>query len=215
MADSKIVIRVIRRLGQEYSKKGDMDFGNAKDTLIAVLLSAQTTDKQVLKIYPAFQKQFPTWKSLSEADVREIEKSIHTIGLYRSKARAIKKMAKMIRDEFKGRVPATMEKLVTLPGVGRKTASCVLTYVFHEPAIAVDTHVSRIAHRLGWAKGNTPEKVEKELMALVPKKEWMEINRVFVQFGRDVCVGGKKPKCWKCPVAKWCPYESKIGEPER
>jgi len=205
--------KVISVLGKTYTKKGDMDLGSAKDTLLGVLLSARTTDVQVLKRFPAFRERFPTWESLAEADVDEIGSYIHTIGLYKTKAKAIKGLAHKILTEFGGNVPDTMEELITLPGVGRKTASCVLSYVFHTPAIAVDTHVFRIARRLGWAKGNTPEKVEKELMAAVPQSSWNEINRTFVQFGRDICVGGKTPKCWACPVAKWCAYRPKTPKP--
>ncbi len=205
---------VIRTLGKRYTKKGDMDLGSAEDTLLGVLLSARTTDVQVLKVFPAFRKKFPTWKSLANAKVRDIEKSINTIGLYKSKAKAIKGLAERILTVYDGEVPDTMDELTTLPGVGRKTASCVLSYVYKKPAIAVDTHVFRITRRLGWAKGSSPEKVEKELMELVPKKMWNEINRTFVQFGRDICIGGKKPKCWKCPVAKWCAYTPKTKNPD-
>lgn len=203
---------VIRKLGKIYPQKGDMDLGNPADTLLAVLLSARTTDKQVLKVFPAFRKRFPSWSSLARADVNAIGKTINTIGLYKSKAKAIKGLAQKILKDFNGRVPDTMEDLITLPGVGRKTASCVLSYVYQTPAVAVDTHVFRIARRLGWAKGTSPAKVEKELMALVPKSLWNEINRVFVHFGRDICIGGRKPKCWKCPVAQWCAYEPKTKE---
>lgn len=186
-----------------------MDLGSPEDTILGVLLSARTTDKQVLNVFPAFRKKFPTWKSLASADAAEIGRSISTIGLYRAKAKAINGLAKKILGEFGGRVPKTMEELVTLQGVGRKTASCVLAYAFGVPAIAVDTHVFRISHRLGWSKGKTPEKVEMDLKKIVPETSWNEINRTFVQFGREICVGGKKPKCWMCPVAQWCAFTPK------
>lgn len=205
---------VIFVLSQRYRQKADMDLGSPEDTILGVLLSARTTDRQVLKAFPAFRKKFPDWESLAAADVAEIGKSISTIGLYRAKAKAINGLAKKILSEFGGTVPKTMEELVTLPGVGRKTASCVLSYAFHVPAIAVDTHVFRIVHRLGWSNGKTPEKVEQDLKKLVPEKSWDEINRTMVRFGREICVGGKKPKCWMCPVAQWCAFTPKTPAPK-
>jgi endonuclease-3 len=205
--------KVIQILKRRYPQKADMDLGNPEDTLIGTVLSARTTDAQVLRMFPAFRKKFPTWEKLAKASPVEIGKSINTIGLYVSKAKALNGLAKMILLDFGGKVPGTMEELVRLPGVGRKTASCVLIESFHQPAIAVDTHVFRIARRLGWAKGNTPEKVERELMALIPKRLWIHANRTMLHFGRDVCVGGKKPECWRCPVAKWCAYAPKTKKP--
>lgn len=202
--------KVVLILGKRYTKRGDMDLGSPEDTILGVLMSARTTDKQVLRAFPSFRKKFPNWMSLARADVADIAKSISTIGLYRSKAKAIKGLAQKVLKDFGGKVPRTMEELVTLPGVGRKTASCVLSYAFNVPAIAVDTHVFRITRRLGWTKGKTPEKVEQDLKRLVPEKLWGETNRTMVQFGRDICIGGT-PRCWKCPVAKWCVYQPKTA----
>lgn len=204
----KHVADVLKTLDQKYPGKGMMDFGNPEDTLIATLLSARTTDVQVLRVYPTLRKRYPTFKALAEADTREMGKIIKSIGFYNAKARNVKKLAKVLLDEFGGKVPHTMEELVRLPGVGRKTASCVLTYAFAIPAIAVDTHVYRIVHRLGWAKGKTVEQVEQELRELIPEKYWIGLNRSLVQFGRDVC-RAPKPQCWRCPVAKWCAYPNK------
>jgi endonuclease-3 len=210
---SSIAAKVIQTLDKLYDAKGMTDLGNPEDTLLATILSARTTDVQVLKLFPAFRKKFSTWKKLAEADVRDIEKSINTIGLYRAKAKNLKALGQKMISDFQGKVPKTMEELVTLPGVGRKTASVVLAFSFNTPAIAVDTHVFRIAHRLGWSKGKTPEQVERDLLALVPKPEWINVNRTMVQFGRDVCVGGRKPECWRCPIAKWCAFEPKTPKP--
>jgi len=205
--------RVLHILSSRYPQKADMDLGTPEDTILGVLMSARTTDVQVLKAFPAFRKKFPTWKKLANATPAEIAATISTIGLYRAKAKAINGLAKMILNDFNGKVPQTMEELILLPGVGRKTASCVLAYCFHVPAIAVDTHVFRVAHRLGWSNGKTPERVERDLRALVPEKDWMEINRTFVRFGREICTGARKPKCWMCPVAKWCAYQPKTAAP--
>lgn len=203
--------KIITILSRLYTAKGMVDFGNPEDTLLATLLSARTTDEQVLKAYPGFRRAFPDWETLTDADERVIASTINTIGLFRNKAKAIKALAKMILEKFHGRVPDTMEELIQLPGVGRKTASCVLGYSFKKPAVAVDTHVFRIAHRLGWAKGKTPERVEEEIKSVVAEDEWRVVNRVFVQFGRDVCKASK-PQCWRCPVRELCPYTPKTRE---
>jgi endonuclease-3 len=212
MPNTEQVKSVITTLSRRYPAKGMVDLGNPEDTLIATLLSARTTDKQVIKVYPGFRRAFPTLEDLAKADVAEIEKEISTIGLYKNKAKAIKGLANMLLNEFAGKVPETMEELIRLPGVGRKTASCVLWYAFRKPAIAVDTHVFRIAHRLGWARGRSPEKVEEELKALVPKSYWGKINRAFVHFGRDICKS-PRPECWRCPVRDLCAYEPKTRAP--
>lgn len=204
---------MISILGKRYTAKADMDLGNPKDTLLGVLLTARTTDKQVLKIFPAFKKRFPTFASLAASSPEEIGKSIATIGLYKSKAKAIHGLSQIILNKHHGKVPGTFDVLVELPGVGRKTANCVLSHVFGKDTVCVDTHVFRIAHRLGWSKGRTPEAVERDLMKLVPQSSWREINRTFVQFGRDICTGGKKPACWMCPVSRWCAYPHKTPKP--
>lgn len=191
-----------------------VDFGTAEDTLIATVLSARTRDEQVLAVYPGLRQKFPTLQDLARASWQEIASRITRIGLYQHKAKAVKALAQMLLTEFGGKVPRTMEELVRLPGVGRKTASCVLGYAFHLPAVAVDTHVFRISHRLGWAKGKTPEAVEEELKALFPSKVWTEINRMGVKFGRTICVPGR-PRCWQCPVRHLCPYEPKTPDPTK
>lgn len=204
---------VIHTLAKTYTAKGMVDLGSAEDTLIATLLSARTRDEQVLKVYPALRKRFPTMRDFAKAPAEKIASSISSIGLYRNKAKAIQALASVVLERHAGKVPRTMDELVALPGVGRKTASCVLAYAFRIPAIAVDVHVFRIAHRLGWVKGKTPEQVEAELKLVVPKKDWIDVNRTFVQFGRDICRPGR-PQCWRCPVAKWCTYPSKTPAPK-
>ncbi len=208
------VERVLNTLGKRYHGPGGTHLETAEDTLLATLMTARTTDKQTLAAFPAFRKRFPTWKKLADADWQDIARTINTIGLYRQKAKAINKLARMILEEYDGRVPSTMEELTRLPGVGRKTASVVLSFVFGKPAIAVDTHVFRITHRLGWTRGKNAVVVERELRALVPERLWSEINRVLVPFGRDVC-RAPTPQCWRCPVAKWCVYAEKTEKPRR
>lgn len=205
---------VLTRLKKIYPAKAMVDFGAAEDTLIATLLSARTRDEQVLAAYPKLRAAFPRLQDLADASLPDLEKTINTIGLFRAKARAIKALAQILIEKYDGQVPKTIEQLIELPGVGRKTASCVLWYAFSIPAIAVDTHVFRLTHRLGWARGKTPEEVEKELAIVVPRALWGEMNRLFVQFGRTVCLPGN-PKCWKCPVRELCPYPNKTPEPKR
>lgn len=211
---SAFASRVIRTLAKTYTKGGDMDLGNPKDTLLGVLLSARTKDAQVLKIFPAFKKAFPTFASLAKSSPSEIRKHISSIGLNRSKAKAIHELSKIIVTRFKGKVPNSFEALVTLPGIGRKSANCVLSYVFNKDTICVDTHVYRIAHRLGWSRGKTPDRVELELQKIVPKRLWREINRTFVHFGRDICQP-RTPQCWRCPVAQLCAFKPKTPVPSK
>lgn len=203
----------IKLLAKRYTEKGMVDFGTPEDTLIATLLSARTRDEQVIKAYPGLRKAFPTLRAFAKATPAAIEKPIKTIGLYRAKAKAIHGLAKLLLERHAGQVPKTMEELIELPGVGRKTASCVLGYAFKLPAIAVDTHVYRVARRLGWVKGNTPEKVEAELKAQIPKPLWREVNRVLIPFGRDICKPGV-PHCWRCPLVSICAYRPKTAPPK-
>lgn len=208
-----IAMRVLRILGKRYTEKGKTDFGNPKDTLLATVLSARTTDEQVLRVFPELRKRYPSFKKLANAKERDLEDIIKSIGFYKTKARRLKELAHEMMTRFGGKVPQTMEELVTLPGVGRKTASIVLSFCFDTPAIAVDTHVHRIARRLGWTESNTPERIEQDLKKLLPKRHWSKINRVMVPFGRDICQA-RKPQCWRCPVSQFCPYEPKTPAPK-
>ncbi|MBD3281603.1 endonuclease III [Candidatus Uhrbacteria bacterium] len=203
---------ILKTLKKHYPQKGDMDLGSPADSLLATIMSARTTDAQVLKMFPSFRKKFPNWNTLAKAKVEDIASAMNTIGLYRNKAKSIKALSQKIITDHQGKVPNNMDELVALPGVGRKTASCVLSACYNKPAIAVDTHVFRIAHRLGWAKGKDVVKVEKELAELVPQKSWSHINRTFVHFGREICKPGK-PLCYKCPIASYCAYPNKTLEP--
>jgi endonuclease-3 len=209
---AQAVKKIIATLKREFPGKGAVELDRPEDVLLATVLSARTRDEQVLKAYPALRARFPDLKSLAGADVEDIAKAIKTIGLYRAKAKSLQGIARALLREHQGNVPSTLESLIALPGVGRKTANCVLCYAFKVPAIAVDTHVHRVTNRLGWVKTKTPEQTETALMRLIPKSLWLDVNRVFVQFGRAVCLPGR-PHCWKCPVAKWCAYPRKSMKP--
>jgi endonuclease-3 len=185
-----------------------MEVGDPYRTLVAVILSARTRDEQVLKLLPNFFQSFPTPQKLAKANVDAVASKVNTVGMYRQKAKNLSNMAKMLVERYGGRVPQSMEDLVALPGVGRKTASVVLVACFGKQAIAVDTHVHRVTNRIGWVKTKTPEKTEQALLALVPRDLQKTVNRVFVKFGRYICIPGR-PRCWMCPIQDECRYANK------
>lgn len=214
MARPTDITRILKRLKRAFPNPGAMELGDAFRTLVAVMLSARTRDEQVLKLLPGLFEAFPTAETLAAASVPHIESKINTIGMYRQKAKNLKKMTQMLVDQHGGCVPQTMDELTALAGVGRKTASVVLLACFGEPAIAVDTHVHRVTNRLGWVKTKTPEKTEMALRAVVPRAMWRIVNQVFVKFGRYVCIPGR-PRCWMCPIQADCPYKNKaLREPK-
>lgn len=157
--DGKI-IKTLARLKKHWRNPGAMEIGSPYQNLVAVMLSARTRDEQVLKLLPGFWKAFPSPEELSVATTKQIESKINTIGMYRQKAKNLKKMAGQVVQRFGGNIPSTIDELVHLAGVGRKTASVVLVASFNTPAIAVDTHVHRVTNRLGWVKTNAPEKLK-------------------------------------------------------
>lgn len=178
---------------------------------IAVLLSAQTTDKGVNKVTPALWERYPTIPDLASANVTDVEEIIRSIGFYRTKAANCIKCAQMVLSEYGGEIPRDIDELQKLPGVGRKTANVVLNEAFGiVEGIAVDTHVFRIAHRLRFSKEETPAKTEKDLLALYPRENWGPINHQWVLFGREVC-DAKKPKCGECFICDLCPSCGKKG----
>ncbi len=212
MPKAATVRKVISVLKRDFPGKGAVELDRPEDVLLATVLSARTRDEQVLKAYPKLRARFPTLASLAEASASEIADAIKEIGLYRAKARSVKGIAEALLRDHAGAVPRAMVGLVALPGVGRKTANCVLCYAFKQPAIAVDTHVFRIANRLGWTRSRRPEDTERALMRLIPKDLWLHVNRVFVQFGRAICLPGH-PRCWACPVSAWCRFPGKTKKP--
>ena len=171
--------------------------------LIAVRLSAQCTDARVNLVTPALFERFPTIESFAEADPEEVGRYVHSCGLYKTKARDIVGLCKMLRDVYGGRVPDTMEELTKLPGVGRKTANLICGDVYGKPAVVADTHCIRISNRLGFCDSKDPLKVEKQLRNLLPPEESNDFCHRLVLFGRDVCTA-RSPKCEQCPIAKDC-----------
>jgi len=172
--------------------------------LIATVLSQRTRDEVTEMAAKKLFARYGAPSSLSKADVKDIENLIHEVGFYRVKAPRIREIARIINNEYDGKVPEDIDELLALPGVGRKTANCVLVYGFGKNAIAVDTHVHRISNRLGLVSTGTPEETEMKLREVLPEKYWLHINELMVRFGQDICrpIG---PKCFNCPIAGFCP----------
>ena len=173
--------------------------------LIGTILSARTKDESTTRIVKDLFKVYKNARQLSKAKLRDVEKIIKSIGFYHVKAERIIEVAKIIDSKYKGKVPDDLEKLVALPGVGRKTANCVLVYAYEIPAIPVDIHVHRISNRLGLVKTKTPEETEFALMEKIPKKYWLDVNDTFVMYGQNICKP-ISPMCDVCKIKKSCKY---------
>ncbi len=173
--------------------------------LIGTILSARTRDETTTKVVKNLLSHYKSAKALSNAKIKEIEKIIKPIGFYHVKARRIIDVASILNSKYHGKVPNDFEKLIDLPGVGRKTANCVLVYAFDKPAIPVDIHVHRISNRLGLVDTKTPEETEFELMKKIPKKYWLQINDTFVMYGQNICKP-ISPMCNICKIRKKCKY---------
>lgn len=193
------------RLAQLYPEvKCPLIHRNTFELLIAVILSAQCTDAAVNKATPAFFRRFPDPISLSRASTVEIEPLIRTLGLYRAKAKSLQRCAQQLVEEFNGEVPATMEQLTRLAGVGRKTANVILGHAFDIPGIAVDTHCKRLSRRLGLTRQLDPTKIEQDLSRILPASEWTGFSHRLIIHGRQVCFA-RKPACEKCALGELCP----------
>lgn len=184
----------------------ELTHSNVYELLVAVILSAQATDVSVNKVTPALFARFPDVRSLSTADIKEIESYIRNIGLYHNKARMIKEMAQMCVEKYQGEIPSGRKDLQSLPGVGRKTANVVLSVWFDVPAIAVDTHVERVSKRLYLAKpDDSVIKVEEKLRRKIKRERWNRAHHLFIFFGRYFCKA-KAPQCESCPFVNQCRY---------
>ncbi|MFH0923082.1 MAG: endonuclease III [Candidatus Micrarchaeota archaeon] len=173
--------------------------------LIATMLSHRTRDEKTEEATDALFKHYATPKSLAQAPEAEIRALIKPVGFYRVKAKRVKNAARILLKQFNGKVPHKMEELLSIPGVGRKTADCVLVYAFRIPAIPVDTHVHRISNRLGWVKTKKPEETEHELEKIIPRRFWIVLNELLVQFGQQICKP-IRPNCRGCPISLECNY---------
>ncbi len=176
--------------------------------LCATILSAQCTDRQVNQTTPALFAAYPTAEAMAHAPLPDIERLIHATGFFRNKAKHLLACARAIMDRHGGCVPQTLDALVVLPGVGRKTANVVLGGAFGIPGMVVDTHVARISRRLGLTAHKDPVRIESDLMTLVPKGDWSDFSLRLVYFGREYCQA-RSPRCPGCPVIRWCPWVDK------
>ena len=201
-------VKVLDVLEKEYpGARVTLDSKDPLQLLIATILAAQCTDERVNRVTKGLFKKYRRAADFAAADLRTLEEEIRPTGFYHNKAKSILACCQMIVDRFNGQVPRTLEELTSLPGVGRKTANIILGNANGQQAIAVDTHVKRVTHRLGWAKPDDPDKIELELMEVIPRERWTMACHQLVFHGRKVCTA-KNPQCPTCPVNHLCP---KIG----
>lgn len=199
------VAAIVRALDDQYPDvRCELDFTTPLELLIATVLSAQCTDLLVNKVTPGLFASYPTAQALAGANLPELEDQIRPTGFFRQKAATLQGIGRQLCDRFGGEVPARLDDLVTLPGVGRKTANVVLGEAFAIPGIAVDTHVLRVARRLGWTMQTDPVKVEQDLMALLPIADWTRVSQLIIWHGRRRC-HARKPACGACSLAPSCP----------
>ncbi len=184
--------------------KCELDFQSPFQLLVAVVLSAQCTDKRVNQVTPALFKKYPNPSKMAGCKIEDLEDAIRSTGFFRVKAKSIKTLSEMILANFHGDVPQTLNELITLPGVGRKTASVVLGHAFGIPGITVDTHFGRLSRRFGWTSEEDPVKVEFAVAKLIPQKEWTNLSQRMIWHGRRIC-HSRKPACAACPLADLCP----------
>ena len=201
----KILELLDREYGTEY--RCYLNHENAWQLLIAVILSAQCTDARVNIVTKDLFQKYDTLEKFANADQAELEKDIHSTGFFRTKAKNIISCARVLMERFNGEVPRTIEELTSLAGVGRKTANVIRGNIYHDPSIVVDTHVKRISRKLGFVQSSDPEKIEYELMEVLPKDHWILYNIHIITLGRTICTA-RKPKCNECFLKEYCPQES-------
>ncbi len=204
--------QIIRVLEETYpDAKAELNFTNPYETLVATILSAQCTDKQVNRVTPAVFARYPDARAMAQADLEELFPMVKSCG-FRTKASNIIAACKIITGDYDGQVPDTLEDLTRLPGVGRKTANVVLSNAFGIPAFAVDTHVFRVTNRLGLCKASTVEETERQMTRLLPREKWGQAHHWLIWHGRRICKA-QRPLCEECPLRPWCKYGAKNGKP--
>lgn len=211
MKDKAPVEEIIARLKSAYpDARTALDWSNPLELLVATILSAQTTDVRVNSVTPDLFAKYPTAADYAEADPTELEEAIRPTGFFRNKAKSLQGMARALVEDHGGEVPRTMEELVALPGVGRKTANVVLGNAFSiDEGVVVDTHVRRLSNRLGFTSQSDPEKIEGDLIRTVPKKDWTVFSHLLILHGRSACKA-RKPACGDCVVNDLCPSAFKV-----
>lgn len=205
LARTRRARRIVRELALTYPDvRCELDFGSPFELLVATVLSAQTTDRRVNQVTPVLFGRYPDPAALAGADVADVEQVIASTGFFRVKARTVVELSAALVDRFGGEVPRRLADLVTLPGVGRKTANVVLGEAFGVPGITVDTHVTRLAGRLGLSASTDPVAIERDLGALLTPKDWTPASQLLIWHGRRRC-HARRPACGACPVARLCP----------
>ncbi len=206
MDDGDRVRRILEILRLEYPQpRTALRFSNPLELLIATILSARCTDKQVNRVTRKLFRKYRAPEDYLEADIRELEEDLRHLGLFRNKAKLIRRACAVLVEKYSSRVPGRMDDLVSLPGVGRKTANVVLSNAFNvSEGIAVDTHVSRVAQRLGLTGNSRPEKIEADLMSITPREEWSDLSHLLIFHGRRICKA-RKPRCGACVLRQLCP----------
>ena len=204
-------IKIIEMLKNKYpDAKCSLDFTTPFEMLVAVILSAQCTDERVNKTTPSIFNKYSTPDDFVKIPLETLEELIHPCGFYKNKAKNIKLTAQKIVDQFNGNVPDTMEELLSLPGVGRKTANVVMLEAFNKPqGIAVDTHAKRLSNRIGFSNEENPEKIEQDLLKLFPYEYLKDINHILIYHGRAICTA-RSPKCEECPIRDYCRFYKNI-----
>ena len=207
MKSKKDVKNIIKILKETYPEaECSLDFSNPFQMAIAVLLSAQCTDARVNIVTKELFKIAPNAKEMNKLTVEEIEKYIASCGLYKTKAKNIKKLAEKVVKEYDGNIPDNMEELMELPGIGRKSANVIMLEAFHNPqGVAIDTHAKRICNRIGISKEEAPEKIEKDLLKKLDKEDYFDANHLCVWHGRYTCKA-RRPECERCTITKYCDY---------
>ena len=200
------VAAILTLLDELYPRaRCSLDFENPLELLVATVLSAQCTDERVNQVTPELFRKYPTAQAYAQAPVEELENDIRSTGFYRNKSKSLKAACQLLVERFGGRIPADLETLVQLPGIGRKTANVILGNAFAIPGMVVDTHVGRITQRLGLTSQKDPEKIEQDLMALIPRERWIKFSHQLIQHGRGLCQA-RKPKTERCPLRPYCNY---------
>ena len=207
---TKRTAKIIELLDEVYTTeyRCSLNYTSPWELLVATMLSAQCTDERVNIVTKDLFAKYPDVVSFARADICEMERDIHSVGFYRSKAKNIIKTARIIHEKYNDEVPSKLEELTALPGVGRKTANVIRGNIFHDPSIVVDTHVKRISKRLGFTKETDPDKVEFDLMRVLPKDHWIVYNIQIITFGRQICTA-RAPKCSECFLKDICKSKDK------